>query len=237
MNIYFFLIFSKKKVFNLTIKNKIKYLILSYFLTLLIIVLASFFIKFFDKIIIEKILNHPSISDLFTKSTNKINGYSIFTIVFIVPFLEEIIFRLVLNVNKTNLCIFISFILYLLIGGKILNFSYNNTYHYLYLSICIFFFFLIKKNVPEVVITLLRKNVKSIIIFSIFSFGLIHITNILKFHSIEYSLLMIYPIYVIPQFIMGYFISNLRIKCGFLWGLYLHFIINLIPTLVFIYTK
>lgn len=77
-----------------------------------------------------------------------------------------------------------------------------------------------KYNEIEIYIYSLQKHL--VIIFSI-SFGLIHIGNIDKIYN---ELMLLYPIYVLPQIIMGYFCSILRIKFGFIWGVGFHSFIN-----------
>ena len=59
-------------------------------------------------------------------------------------------------------------------------------------------------------------------------FGLIHISNIDKVGTLHWKLSLFYPIYVLPQMIIGYFCAVLRLKLGLIWGVLFHSIINLI---------
>lgn len=59
-------------------------------------------------------------------------------------------------------------------------------------------------------------------------FGLIHISNIDKVGTLHWKLSLFYPIYVLPQMIMGCFCAVLRLKSGLIWGVLFHSIINLI---------
>ena len=65
---------------------------------------------------------------------------------------------------------------------------------------------------------------RSITIVSILAFGLVHIGNLEKLY---FSLLLIYPFFVLPQMLIGYFATNLRLKQGFVWGILLHCMTNL----------
>ena len=75
----------------------------------------------------------------------------------------------------------------------------------------------------------LNKNHLLIYWISIFLFGVSHIFNL---ENIEFKYFYLYILFIVPQIIMGYFITNLRLKQGFFWGLLLHIIINTINALV-----
>ncbi|WP_091393394.1 CPBP family glutamic-type intramembrane protease [Arachidicoccus rhizosphaerae] len=59
-------------------------------------------------------------------------------------------------------------------------------------------------------------------------FGLGHIFN---FAPIHYNLIYFYPVFVLPQLIMGFGFGYVRIKYGFFFGLLLHCITNTLPLL------
>lgn len=65
---------------------------------------------------------------------------------------------------------------------------------------------------------------KSVIYFSAFLFGLVHLTNF----EISSSILLLSPILIAPQIILGLFLTFIRVRHGFLWSFYLHGIHNLI---------
>jgi hypothetical protein len=50
-----------------------------------------------------------------------------------------------------------------------------------------------------------------------------HISN---FHPIQYEIIFLYPIYVLPQFFMGLILGWLRIQYGFLWAVLFHILVN-----------
>jgi len=149
------------------------------------------------------------------------------------PLIEEGIFRLWLSFDKRHIAISISILCYVAMGNKWpINF---HTYQ-IYLEIILAgFIFLISNKVLEykngLIIHFFQSNTSKIYIMSILLFGLVHISN---FKPIHYNLFYIYPIFVIPQIIMGYFLTNLRVKSGFIWAVLLHILINTTSVLLFL---
>lgn len=223
----FFNIFSKKTI-QISTKEKIKKTFVSYILTILGCLISIFFIEITD-LIITKSLHYPSVKDLFHQSRIRIDKFGILKIAILVPFIEEILFRLFLVPSKNNLKISISFIIFFIINK---GFFFIDFYNYkLYLSITLIIIanqILVKKY--NEIYTFIKGNQKLLITTSILLFGLVHISNIDTFY---WQLSLFYPIYVIPQIIMGYFITNLRLKAGFIWGVTLHVIINFISSIIF----
>ncbi|HWZ04106.1 MAG TPA: CPBP family glutamic-type intramembrane protease [Mucilaginibacter sp.] len=64
---------------------------------------------------------------------------------------------------------------------------------------------------------------KRLIIISICLFGLMHVSN---YSPLHWAIIWIYPIYVLPQLCMGWALSYIRFKNGFIWGIALHCLIN-----------
>ena len=58
---------------------------------------------------------------------------------------------------------------------------------------------------------------------SAISFGLIHIPN----YTLHGLLIFIYILYVTPQMVMGVFFGNIRMRYGFIWGFFLHAMVNI----------
>ena len=71
-------------------------------------------------------------------------------------------------------------------------------------------------------ISLWKKRYKFIFYFSAIIFGLIHISNF----EFSYTILLLSPILVAPQIILGLFIGYLRVRIGFVSGLLLHSLHN-----------
>ena len=87
-------------------------------------------------------------------------------------------------------------------------------------------FKLLKRN-PKIE-TAIGKRQKIITMLSVVLFGLLHIANIENLH---WELALLYPVYALPQMILGYVSSVQRLKLGFVWGLLFHSMINLMAFL------
>ncbi len=214
--------------FNLFSKNfnkkpnfiKFLYLIFSFLIYLFVVILiVSFIIKPLDNYLVSHLKEESILKVL---NTNKTIKYSIIVIAFIGPIFEELIYRLALVFNKINISILISVLIYKLSGGKINSFDFSIHYLniiYSVITFCFLYYFINFKGL----IVVLKKYQNVIIILSILLFGLGHITNIKHFH---WHLALFYPVYVLPQVCLGYFLTNLRIKFGFIWGVLLHIMVN-----------
>ena len=119
--------------------------------------------------------------------------------VIILPFIEEIIFRLYLRLKHNYPLQFLFFILSA--GGKKQSESVvariENKWH---------------------------KYYKIIFYFSAVLFALIHLVN----YDISPKVLVFAPLLFAPQFLVGLLTGYIRVKFGFLWGFYLHALHNLI---------
>ena len=87
-------------------------------------------------------------------------------------------------------------------------------------------FKLLKRN-PKIE-TAIGKRQKIITMLSVVLFGLLHISNI---ETLHWELALLYPVYALPQMILGYVSSVQRLKLGFVWGLLFHSMINLMAFL------
>ncbi len=147
-----------------------------------------------------------------------------YVIILIGPLIEEILFRLVLVINRKNISVFIGVWVFELLGGRIATFIVNNnTFFIYYCLIGLGFGFFSYKYLPLKIIDLLNTKRIFIIKSSIVLFGLIHIFNISTFC---WQLILLYPFFISPQIIMRYFITNLRLGYSFWWGFALHALFN-----------
>lgn len=203
--------------------QKIKNLLLSLFFVYFVIFLCVILIVFPLDLLITNIFHFESIRGLIKQAQENIVNYPFYLVVFIGPFVEELLFRLALCIEKFNVAVFLGIFIYFLFGGAITKFDIYNNY-YIYLILVSLTVSVISYNyLPIKNIIFLEQKKYWLIIFSIVSFGLIHIDNIKILH---WQLILFYPFFVLPQMILGYFITNLRLKYGFFWGLSLHILIN-----------
>ena len=209
--------------------EKIKYFakgILLYFVLQICALLLMFLV---DEFLIKK-MGFPSVFKLMIESQKKIKGYySIFLVVILGPLVEELIFRLILVPKRRNIAIF-TFVFSFLIMNK--TYYINKIDWLLLVSLSVsgllsFLVFKLLKRKPEIE-TAIGKRQKIITMLSVVLFGLLHIANIENLH---WELALLYPVYSLPQMILGYVSSVQRLKLGFVWGLLFHSMINLMAFL------
>ena len=209
--------------------QKIKYFakgILLYFVLQICVLLLMFLV---DEFLIKK-MGFPSVFKLMMESQKKIKGYyGIFMVVILGPLVEELIFRLILVPKRRNIAIF-TFVFSFLVLNKT---YYINKIDWLLLvslvasGLLSFLVFNLLKRNPKIE-TAIGKRQKIITIVSVVLFGLLHIVNIENLH---WELALLYPVYALPQMILGYVSSVQRLKLGFVWGLLFHSMINLMAFL------
>jgi hypothetical protein len=157
------------------------------------------------------------------KSSDRIATISFWFVVIIIPIIEEILFRLFLNFKKKEICLSVFLMLLLVLGIRFTSeaFFLLSTWVKvgISLSVVVVLYFFVIDNIKFSI-----RLQRSLTIVSIIAFGLMHIDNLEK---IYYSLLLIYPFFVLPQMLIGYFVTNLRLKQGFVWGILLHCMTNL----------
>ena len=205
--------------------EKIKYFakgILLYFVLQICALLLMFLV---DEFLIKKI-GFPSVFKLMIESQKKIKGYyGFFLVVILGPLVEELIFRLILVPKRRNIAIFTFVFLFLVLNKT----YYINKIDWLLLvssavsGLLSFLVFNLLKRNPKIE-TAIGKRQKIITIVSVVLFGLLHIANIENLH---WELALLYPVYALPQMILGYIFSVQRLKLGFIWGLLFHSMNNL----------
>lgn len=117
--------------------------------------------------------------------------------VIIIPFFEELIFRLYLRYKNNYL---LHFIISLVSLSGVKN----------------------KKKAETMLTSLWQKKYKYLFYFSALLFGIVHITN----YKLSYTILLLSPILIAPQILLGLFIGFLRVRYGFVWGYLLHALHN-----------
>lgn len=209
--------------------EKIKYFAKGILLYFVLQICALLLMLLVDEFLIKK-MGFPSVFKLMIESQKKIKGYyGFFLVVILGPLVEELIFRLILVPKRRNIAIFTFAFSFLII---------NKTYYLieidwlLLMSLAVsgllsFLVFKLLKRKPEIE-TVIGKRQKITTIVSVVLFGLLHIANIENLH---WELVLLYPVYALPQMISGYVCSVQRLKLGFIWGLLFHSMINLMAFL------
>ena len=205
--------------------QKIKYFakgILLYFVLQICALLLMFLV---DDFLIKK-MGFTSVFKLMMESQKKIKGYyGIFMVVILGPLVEELIFRLILVPKRRNIAIF-TFVFSFLVLNKtyyIIKIDWLLLVSLVVSGLLSFLVFNLLKRNPEIE-TAIGKRQKIITMVSVVLFGLLHIANIENLH---WELALLYPVYALPQMILGYIFSVQRLKLGFIWGLLFHSMNNL----------
>ena len=205
--------------------EKIKYFakgILLYFVLQICALLLMFLV---DDFLIKK-MGFTSVFKLMMESQKKIKGYyGIFIVVILGPLVEELIFRLILVPKRRNIAIF-TFVFSFLVLNKtyyIIKIDWLLLVSLVVSGLLSFLVFNLLKRNPEIEIAI-GKRQKIITMVSVVLFGLLHIANIENLH---WELALLYPVYALPQMILGYIFSVQRLKLGFIWGLLFHSMNNL----------
>jgi len=185
------------------------------------------------------VMHHKSLNELnrnLFKQLHKKIGFvnSILFVCLLGPMFEELIFRFPLSFTKRRVTIALIIALFYFSA----SFYHPHSLVMLKLSIEVIVTLIIGglcyAFVPDTPLNISPKRKTQLIVLSITLFGLMHISN---YQPIDLPLLWIYPIYVIPQVVLGFGITYVRFKNGFGWGLALHCLINTITTLFTFWVK
>jgi membrane protease YdiL (CAAX protease family) len=122
-----------------------------------------------------------------------------FTAVILLPFIEEVIFRLPLR-YKSNI---------ILRGVEWFSVIFGKN---------------VKMEVRSAFESIYAKYFKILFYTSAIFFALLHIMN----YQFSFSVLLLFPLLILPQLLFGMFGGFVRLKLGFFWGASLHFAHNLI---------
>lgn len=147
--------------------------------------------RYFDLFPQQKVFNH-SLSNILKISL-------------LMPVIEEFIFRLSLKINKINLSVTLSCVLFLLINRL-------DIYLAVSLSIILFVFLLVLFNSEPALITkadsYLDRHLNLFFYSQAVIFGLLHLFN----YNLDIHLFFLFPFFVVGQILTGCFLGYLRLK-------------------------
>ncbi|RYF49963.1 MAG: CPBP family intramembrane metalloprotease, partial [Cytophagaceae bacterium] len=137
------------------------------------------------------------------------------------PVLEELAFRPALIPTRLNIALSLSFLTILL---STILFSLNTPIRCALTVVLSALIFLIVRYgpIPKLLAGLTVSQPVLLVITSV-GFGLIHIFN---FHPFYGELFFLYPIYVLPQIVMGFILGITRLRLGLIWSILLHILSN-----------
>ncbi len=165
------------------------------------------------------------------------------------PIIEEICFRLWLRYTPLNLSISLSVLSLLLLeiiidrlgwSSVILNFIKNGWQILIFITsyflLLIFFTYLLvlffKRLDQEKIKNIYMRFFAYFFYISVFVFAFLHIYNYKQFDQAGLTI----PLLVMPQFIIALFLGYVRMRFGFGWSMFLHFLHNSLLSLPFIFS-
>jgi hypothetical protein len=150
------------------------------------------------------------------------------------PLLEETIFRLPLSFKKQHVAIALgcALLLFVRVIPVVNNFNLLSAIAVRAVLFVLGYFTLMKLLPAN---TDLNKRAQTgFIILSMLLFGLMHIFN---YAPMQWTIIFMYPFFVIPQLIMGWALTYIRFKNGFFWGVALHSLVNSVSVLTMLSVK
>lgn len=152
--------------------------------------------------------------------------------IIIAPFWEEAAFRLPLKYRKEVVNVLIALVITIAI---ILQYSgAQHTYSIItsvLLLIVLLLFIFFNRRVTRFTEYLWKNKFPFVFYFFTIAFALIHISNF----KISTPVLLLLPVLILPQFVVGFFIGYIRVRLGFFWGVLFHAIHNaifMLPALI-----
>jgi len=223
---------------NDTFKKKITTFFLSVLFLLLVIVVWGLILKIIDVIFIKQ-NNYSLIDFLKNKQSNRIFSQSyylnIIKIIIAAPILEEIAYRLPLNLKKNTVIISLITFCAIYLGDNVFSLSLYSLGTWLkfgaILLIALFGYFYIKQS-------FLNKfkdrfyNVYFYLLALLFAAD--HISIYIT--HLPSKLLILAPLFIIPQFLLALTTGYVRMKNGILWAILLHMAFNTPTVLNYIYS-
>lgn len=188
------------------------------------------------------VLHHKSLNDInkqqFQQLYKKLGKpVAVLFICLIGPIFEELIFRLALKFRKREVVISLLVAFFYFSTSfvrKIVPANQVYTVVEIWLVLLLTSIALCFYAIPNTTFNLADKLKLRLTLLYMILFGLMHAFN---YKPTEWGLIWLYPIYVIPQLLMGWGITYVRLKNGFAWGIAMHCLINTVSTLLSLWVK
>lgn len=183
-------------------------------------------------IIIRFFIDNENISLI--KLKNNLSPFLMFLIgVLLVPFIEEIIFRLSLLFKPIFLTIACCLLFYIVVSKFYFNVNYLFLDSTLFLRLTLtliigILVFIITSKFSDRLTIFWNNNFKWIYYISVLVFGFLHVFN----YQIDTQDLNIVLLLVLPQLLGGVVLGFIRIRYGFVYCCIFHSCFNIIPMLI-----
>ncbi|MES2276863.1 MAG: CPBP family glutamic-type intramembrane protease [Bacteroidota bacterium] len=212
--------------------NKLVTFFKTYGLLLLVMIAIGPVLILADKFVTH-VLHHKSLNDqnreMFKQLYKKAGMFNAFLFICIIgPIFEELIFRFPLSFKKRQVAITLLIAVFYFAGAFVhpkiimMKVAVEIAIALIIAGLCIAF-------IPDTPLNMPEQRKRQLIITSMCLFALMHVAN---YRPMDWALIWIYPIYVLPQLLLGWGITYVRFKNGFVWGIALHCLINTVSTLL-----
>ena len=232
-----FLLFLRKpdynKILDISEKDKFRIIFKVFILTLVGISFINIPIVGLKKLgIISEVLMKTEIF-IKTMPSNYIGykTYFVISMIFLVPLLEEVAFRLFLTKFKINyfivsVSVLTGMVIVMFVGNRLLIPSYYllmPVIKFMYILLFSFmvggFLWLFRRNIEKLK-EIWNKNAAILVYFMSILFALTHLNN-LKFESSDWIFM---PLILSPFFVYGLSFSYLRVRLGIKYSIFMHFV-------------
>lgn len=217
---------------DLSIWSKVKKTIVLYLKYLVFAITLFFLLKLMDRFIVQYFFHHSilkQLTDLRQWVQEEFGAYTILVVVIIAPLTEEIIFRLPMRLEKTGIGLSAGLLFYRLSVENFYEFKVFDPFTYLKMGLAFIIFLLIAKFFPDRWLNFLKEKYVYVFYGLAVAFALVHLGNLSPYNN---EVLLFYPLYTLPQFLMGLFMGYARMHYGFFYGVLIHALINL-PSVLF----
>jgi len=215
-----FISFVKNPNYKISENKKLK---INHLLQLFIFILVlNIFLSFLTKGVF-KFLNFPIYHNHFSflLEAKKNYYYLFFKIVLVSPVLEELLFRSILKPQKKFISLFL-FSLVIIIFNKVFMSSLLVSSAISAAVVIPISFYLFKFELDKNLLNWYYKNYKIIVYSSSILFGFIHVIN----YRLTLSVLVLSPLYILPQIIAGFAYAFIRIRFGLFLSIFSHSVYN-----------
>lgn len=185
---------------------------------------------------LKKTYTFLNFADLQQKQQNAIYSTDavaiIFMTAFVVPILEEFVFRSLIKPNKKSIAVFLSglvgLILYFFLGASIQPYLLIAILLTTVTLIYILVINKIKKYINDLLIKAFHKNYIAILFITSIIFGLLHCFNYASLTEINSAVLLL----AFPRIVTGFLYGIFKIRNDLTWSVALHILRNLIVVLI-----
>lgn len=190
------------------------------------LIFVSFLIILFFDIIFGLLIILPLkyLSIFPAQKVFEINTINFFKITFILPIIEELVFRLPLKISKINVALSLGLFIFLLI------FNLVNIYFSLSILVVTFFviFFGLNNNkIFDWIEKTLTKRFYILFYSQALIFGFLHLTNF----NLNIKYFYLFPLIIVSPVFTGCFLGFIRIK--FNYGIYICIVVHILSNLLY----